>query len=254
MLRAESRHLRQPSRGRKVCSTLPLKLFGAKADIHAIDRDLSRLGLTRREVTSWHSEGFLSFDPNRARTGRQRVCVVRTVARLAWTVWPARVPRHRTDKRDRHPYRARRTHRPAYAIDHRGRFATGGDWCARGQRWSVFPAQVAGHDAILVCGRMICRPTAWSWCWSLLSPSWPHTFRRVERAGSSRCSHCDRTKRPGPRISFGVLQKCLTRPCLRPSSMLWCLSIAPSRLRQGLVRKVVEPRKQAGVEILRLSN
>ena len=41
-----------------------LKLFGLKLAISAVDRDLSRLGLTRREVTSWRNEGFLSFDPN----------------------------------------------------------------------------------------------------------------------------------------------------------------------------------------------
>ena len=38
-----------------------------------------------------------------------------------------------------------------------------------------------------------------------------------------------------------------TRPCLRPSSMLWCSPTAAVGLRQGLVREV-EPREQAGVE------
>jgi hypothetical protein len=67
-----------------------LKLFGAKPDIQGIDRDLSRLGLTRREVTTWYSEGFFSFDPNRVQALERwmfdEVVFIRDLRKVEWSL------------------------------------------------------------------------------------------------------------------------------------------------------------------------
>jgi hypothetical protein len=67
-----------------------MKLFAPKAEIHPINRDISRLDLTRREVTSWHNEGFLSFDPNRVQALERwmfdEIVFIRDLRKVEWSL------------------------------------------------------------------------------------------------------------------------------------------------------------------------
>jgi hypothetical protein len=65
-------------------------LFSPPTELSAIDRDLSRLGLTRREITTWHSEGFLSFDPTRVQALERwmfdEVVFIRDLRKVEWSL------------------------------------------------------------------------------------------------------------------------------------------------------------------------
>jgi hypothetical protein len=67
-----------------------LTLFGAKAELHPVDRDLAGIGVNRREITHWHAEGFLSFDPNRVsaleRWMLDEVVFIRDLRKVEWSL------------------------------------------------------------------------------------------------------------------------------------------------------------------------
>jgi hypothetical protein len=62
-----------------------LKLFGPRS----VDDDLSRFGLTRRQVVTWRNEGFLSFDPDRVeqleRWMFQELIFIRDLRKIEWS-------------------------------------------------------------------------------------------------------------------------------------------------------------------------
>jgi hypothetical protein len=67
-----------------------LKLFGPKPEILPIESDLARIGVTRREVATWHNEGFLSFDPSRVQKLERwmfdEVVFIRDLRKVEWSL------------------------------------------------------------------------------------------------------------------------------------------------------------------------
>lgn len=67
-----------------------LGLFGAKVEIQPIERELSQLGVTRREVAGWHNDGVISFDPHRVQKLERwmfdEVVFIRDLRKVEWSL------------------------------------------------------------------------------------------------------------------------------------------------------------------------